>query len=724
MKKLLYCLLCIMFALTSCHEDVEMTYTGRVVDHENHKALVGVMVEITDGITRRAVQQTDDNGSFVLTVEINHLKDCYLLLTNVYGLTKRIELGRYTQKIYDYGDIEFYDSNNPYGIPTFDYGGHKYFVHPDIGRVTWNTMISQIRLINDYGFNDWFVPDSAELMRMYQLKDSIGGFADEKYWSRNYLDGQKSYYVDFGMGEANTAERSSLLHVRPVRYDNYIPSDTLPVVITYGVIEKGSNTIECKGEVIFDGGYDIKERGVCWSSQLSMPTTDDKYIKNGSGIGGFVCEITNLDLNTEYYFRAYAITNKWTAYGNVVSIKTNNGIPQVKTVEIVDVGAYSVTCTGVVVSDNGYDIIDRGFCWSTEPYPIIESAHLSLGKGDGDFVGEIGNLKAGTKYYIRAYAVNEQGEAYGEPLKSTTQKSLPHFAKPTIISIGVKQASVKCSLTDDGGCEILSCGFCWSDTDTLPDLGCPHSIESEASFESMITDLSPDTRYRLRPYATNCIGTVYGEVVAFQTQSGKPSVYTYSATDITAVTAKIEGSVQNISPECPIKSCGFCWSYEGGAPTITDNHVEALLTHGTGKFTNIITGLPPSTNINVCAYVITDLGITYGEAKQFETKKGEPSVSTTNATLQSDLSSILVSGMINDSGGAEIEQCGICWSSTNQNPTINDNVVLVPNQGTGAFSGVVNNLQLGIYYCRAFAQNSYGISYGVAKSVVVISVDF
>jgi hypothetical protein len=89
-------------------------------------------------------------------------------------------------------------------------------------------------------------------------------------------------------------------------------------------------------------------------------------------------------------------------------------LPVVTTDEITEITISSATISGEVVSDGGKEVTDKGFVWSTDPNPQITGFNVSLGSGIGIIISDIVELEAGTTYYIRAYAVNEVGIAFGE----------------------------------------------------------------------------------------------------------------------------------------------------------------------------------------------------------------------------------------------------------------------------------------------------------------------
>ncbi len=102
---------------------------------------------------------------------------------------------------------------------------------------------------------------------------------------------------------------------------NFTTRDGIPVVATDSVTDIWSNAAICCGEVTDNGGLDVIARGVCWSTNPN-PTLSGNYTTDGAGTGSFTSSITNLEVSTTYYVRAYATTNAGTAYGNELSFTT------------------------------------------------------------------------------------------------------------------------------------------------------------------------------------------------------------------------------------------------------------------------------------------------------------------------------------------------------------------------------------------------------------------
>jgi len=104
---------------------------------------------------------------------------------------------------------------------------------------------------------------------------------------------------------------------------NYCVEDGLPKLTTSTISALSSNSVNTGGNITYDGGATVTERGVCWNTSPT-PTTANPKTTDGTGTGTFTSSITSLLPNTTYYVRAYATNNTGTAYGDEVSFTTSN----------------------------------------------------------------------------------------------------------------------------------------------------------------------------------------------------------------------------------------------------------------------------------------------------------------------------------------------------------------------------------------------------------------
>jgi len=129
--------------------------------------------------------------------------------------------------------------------------------------------------------------------------------------------------------------------------------------------------------------------------------------------------MTGLTPSTTYYVRAYAINFGGVAYGNEVSFTTGAALPTVTTGTASSISYNSASMSGNVTNDGGANVTSRGFCWSTSTNPTIANSILNVGTGIGSFNGTITGLTGNTTYYVRAFATNSSGTAYGNEVSFT-----------------------------------------------------------------------------------------------------------------------------------------------------------------------------------------------------------------------------------------------------------------------------------------------------------------
>ncbi|MFZ4707251.1 MAG: carboxypeptidase regulatory-like domain-containing protein [Bacteroidales bacterium] len=194
---------------------------------------------------------------------------------------------------------------------------------------------------------------------------------------------------------------------------------TQPSVTTSSFIVNNTTSITCTGNVISAGTDPVSSRGFCWNSSPEPNISGDKTT-NGSGLGVFQATISNLTPDNLYYIRAYATNSVGTSYGEELSFLTSGTYPSIETKNITNILETTAIAGGVVLSDGGSEITERGVCYSTFENPTIYDTKVSSGTGIGSFAAPLSILIPSTSYYVRAYAINEHGTVYGENKSFTT----------------------------------------------------------------------------------------------------------------------------------------------------------------------------------------------------------------------------------------------------------------------------------------------------------------
>lgn len=389
----------------------------------------------------------------------------------------------------------------------------------------------------------------------------------------------------------------------------------LPSITTVNTSTITASTVTTGGLITGNGGDVITERGVCWSINQN-PTIANSRNENGTNSSYFVSTISNLSPGTKYYLKAYAVNSVGTAYGNEITFTTLTTIPTTNTTPVSSITYNSAMSGGEVTTNGGASITARGVCWSISTNPTIANSKTDEGAGLGIYISSITNLSPITKYYIRSYATNNIGTAYGDEKSFTTLAAIPTISTTQITAITHNSAIGGGDISNNGGASITVRGVCWS-TNQTPTIADSKTMDGAGLgvFASSISNLSPATKYYVRSYSTNSIGTAYGDETSFTTLATIPTISTSQITAITDNSA-IGGGEVSTDGGASITSRGICWS-TNQTPTISDSKtVDGI---GLGLYISTITNLTPLTKYYVRSYSTNSIGTAYGNEVEFET---------------------------------------------------------------------------------------------------------
>ncbi len=114
-------------------------------------------------------------------------------------------------------------------------------------------------------------------------------------------------------------------------------------------------------------------------------------------------------------------SNTKTKSGYIVVTELPVTLPTVSTSTVSSIAKFSAVSGGNISNSGNSIITARGICWSTNPNPTILNNKTTDSNGIGNFISNLSNLKSNTKYYVKAYATNSVGTAYGNEISFTTE---------------------------------------------------------------------------------------------------------------------------------------------------------------------------------------------------------------------------------------------------------------------------------------------------------------
>lgn len=404
-----------------------------------------------------------------------------------------------------------------------------------------------------------------------------------------------------------------------------------PTVTTYSISSISSTSAYSGGDITYSGGGSITEKGVCWNTTGS-PNISNSKTNNGTGTSSFTSFISSLSPNTIYYVRAYAkacgVVNGFnvcaTGYGQEETFTTVSSagcnLPSITTNAISSITGNSAISGGNISNDGGCSVTARGLCWSTNPNPTTSDSKTTDGSGVGGFTSNITGLICGTNYFVRAYATSSSGTAYGNTVNFSTDVCtyVPTVSLNAINKYGDTYATFSGAVTGDGNSTVTERGFVYSTSPSPTTSNNKITLGNGIGlYSTNIYGLSQNTRYYVRAYAINSVGTAYSNEVDFTTLNTTVVVNISTAipSNITVSSATLGGNISSDGGNT-ITDRGVVYGLSIN-PTISDTKVQSG--SGTGAYSLNVTGLTQGTTYHVRAYAINSSGTFYGADENFIT---------------------------------------------------------------------------------------------------------
>jgi len=279
-----------------------------------------------------------------------------------------------------------------------------------------------------------------------------------------------------------------------------------------------SDAATVTGFVVAEGDG-FTEKGVVYSTTPAPTVSNSKVAYTGTATtAAYNVTLTGLAYVTKYYARAYATSASGTIYGDELNFTTLPVVPVLTTAAITVITGNSATGGGNVTVGGGADVTARGIVFGLNHNPTTADTKTSDLKGTGAFVSLLTGLKGNKTYYVRSYAINSAGTAYGPEVSFTTLVDMP-VVTTTDVSVVTKASAISGgAVTYDGGGIVSARGLAWGTAANPTTAG--SKIDGGTglgAFVSNLTGLQKFTTYHVRAYATNSVGTAYGTDITFTT---------------------------------------------------------------------------------------------------------------------------------------------------------------------------------------------------------------
>lgn len=314
--------------------------------------------------------------------------------------------------------------------------------------------------------------------------------------------GTTYYYRAYAVSNAGTAEGEI------VRFATV--SAVAPTVLTVSVSSISATGATLTGNITAEGSDPVTERGFIYGTS---ETNLSQRAECGTGTGTFNKALTGLSASTTYYFKAYATSDAGTSYGEIESFTTQSpAAPTIQTMSASNITQTGATINGKIVSTGTSGVTVRGFVYGTSATNLSQNVESTV--TTDNFNKAISGLAPSTTYYYKAYAVNSVGTSYGEVTSFTTlAPTAPTVVTGVATNITSQGATLNGNVTSDGGANVTARGFVYgtNQNNLTQNVSCGTGT---GSMNYNLT-LSVGGTYYYKAYATNSIGTTYGEVKTF-----------------------------------------------------------------------------------------------------------------------------------------------------------------------------------------------------------------
>jgi hypothetical protein len=201
----------------------------------------------------------------------------------------------------------------------------------------------------------------------------------------------------------------------------------------------------------------------------------------------------------------------------------SKSLPVISTTAVSSISYSTATSGYVIKSIGGTSIAEKGICWSTTANPTVLNTKIVSATFTPISALALTGLTSGSTIYIRAFATNSGGTAYGEQLSfSTLSYSLPVVETTSAVyNYSTNKATCLINVKSNGGCALTERGVCWS-TSKNPTIANSKYASglSVGQFYAIMSSLNLNSTYYVRGYATNCAGTGYGAQLTVKPMMG------------------------------------------------------------------------------------------------------------------------------------------------------------------------------------------------------------
>ncbi|GGF29987.1 hypothetical protein [Flavobacterium limi] len=395
-------------------------------------------------------------------------------------------------------------------------------------------------------------------------------------------------------------------------------------IIDFGISDISDiteNSVVINADFKSNGKQNVLSRGICIAMQTNPTINDMKHEENGNVLGQYNSKFENLQHDTKFYARPYLKTESKIIYGNEHTFTTKKiNIPTLTTIAVSEITQLSAVFNGKIENDGASKILSKGFFYSkTNPMPEVKDQKIE-NTGNSEFSNLVSGLEQNTKYFVRTFASNLAGTAYGQVVSFTTSA----YILPTVKTLPISTISETTGIgggtvVSEGSNPVVERGICWN-TAPNPTINYGKSKDGTGmgSFVSNLRSLQPFQLYYIRAYAISQAGIAYGETVTAKTTGGnKPTVTVSARTGNTTLYSTVSVTNQGSTNVTAI-SIG-CFDMDGNPAGKVSSSSSWTIGSTLPSVNYEITGLSRANKYYVIGYATNDVGKSASEKVYFST---------------------------------------------------------------------------------------------------------
>ncbi|MEQ8909457.1 MAG: hypothetical protein RIC95_09720 [Vicingaceae bacterium] len=304
-----------------------------------------------------------------------------------------------------------------------------------------------------------------------------------------------------------------------------------------------------------------------------------------------------------------------------------NGLPSLSATAATNITSRSATLSAAVSDSGSSPVTLRGFCYAETSNPTLADSVLTQGSGNGNFTASVQNLRTANTYYVRAFATNAKGTAYGPELSFTTLAidTVPLLQTNAVFNITHSSGRLSGTVLYDGNRPILERGFVVTEMPN-PNPNLDSNFRAFApglgtgTYYTNLTILPSKSTFYIRAYAKNDLGVGFGNEVQFTTidTTASPTVLTLIAINITQSSAYCGLDVVD-NNNSAVSEGGLVYSTSPN-PTLADSKVMVQnINPGPDSYGLAIPNLQANTTYYYKGYATNGFGTNYGQQREFKT---------------------------------------------------------------------------------------------------------